>query len=155
MRWHRWHFVADARGRWHVSCICRQSQRLVSNPSQKPWQSDPGRSRPSRGQNVAAPNCARYRLCAAGSPCQGFSVQGLGLRLQVSRSLTLFHVLQTTWHHQACGLVLERVTEITQHEDVMAALQLFGRPTPTQTPSMARTSEFFNEQGKSPTALHS
>ena len=47
-------------------------------------------------------------VIAAGTPCQGFSVQGFGRGLQDSRSLTLLSVLQTTWLHQAYGLVLER-----------------------------------------------
>ena len=61
-------------------------------------------------------------VIAAGTPCQGFSVQGFGRGLQDSRSLTLLSVLQTTWLHQAYGLVLECVTEIVKHEDAMAAI---------------------------------
>ena len=61
-------------------------------------------------------------VIAAGTPCQGFSVQGFGRGLQDSRSLTLLSVLQTTWLHQAYGLVLECVTEIVKHDDAMAAI---------------------------------
>ena len=65
-------------------------------------------------------------VVAAGTPCQAFSVQGLGLGLKDRRSQTLFAIFQATWSLQAYGLVLECVTEIARHADAMAALHTFA-----------------------------
>ena len=69
----------------------------------------------------------RAALLGAGVPCQGFSRQGDGLGFGDARSRTISHVLQCAWHLQSCGVVLECVSEIQLHLNVIGYLQTFAR----------------------------
>ena len=63
---------------------------------------------------------------AAGVPCQPYSVLGLGLGLSDGRGQTLFAVFRAAWLLQSSGLILECVTEIQRHDDMMQALAGFA-----------------------------
>ena len=65
-------------------------------------------------------------VITAGFPCQPYSRQGNGNGLQDNRGLTLMHILQLAWHHQAAGLVLECVPEVQDYADTMALLHQFA-----------------------------
>ena len=70
---------------------------------------------------------ARRGILTAGFPCQPYSIQGDGGGLQDSRGSTLSHVLRAAWLLQVDGLLLENVTEVTQHPDTMALLSDFAK----------------------------
>ena len=67
-------------------------------------------------------------LLSAGFPCQPFSRQGSGLALQDPRSQVLKGVLRTAWLTQCAGLILECVSEVTQHPNTLRSIEeLAGR----------------------------
>ena len=66
-------------------------------------------------------------VLAAGVPCQGYSRQGRGLGYDDPRSKVPLSVLQTLWHIQSPGLLIECVTEIQHSREAMQALLDFAR----------------------------
>ena len=75
---------------------------------------------------VHASASSRDGLIGAGVPCQGYSRQGNGLGFRDPRSHTLLPVLQTIWHTQSCGAVLECVAELCDSPEAVQVLQCFA-----------------------------
>ena len=65
-------------------------------------------------------------LLSAGFPCQPYSRQGSAKALEDKRSEVLGGVLQLAWFTQCSGLILECVSEVASHEEVMKAIQLYA-----------------------------
>ena len=62
-------------------------------------------------------------LVSSGFPCQPFSRQGNGLALRDSRSEVLKGVLRTAWLMQCSGIILECVSEVTQHPAILRSVE--------------------------------
>ena len=75
---------------------------------------------------VLSDNASARCLYSAGFPCNSYSPQGSGGGLADPRGQVLLYVLQTIWHGQAAGVILECVQQVEEHQDTMRLLALFA-----------------------------
>ena len=75
---------------------------------------------------VLSDNASARCLYSAGFPCNSYSPQGSGGGLADPRGQVLLYVLQTIWHGQAAGVILECVQQVEEHQDTMRLLALLA-----------------------------
>ena len=81
---------------------------------------------PAIQQAIHSATFEAARILGAGFPCQHYSLQGQQKGLQDPRGWVLHAVLQIAWRTQSCAVVLECVSQVQHHSDVMCLLNDFA-----------------------------
>ena len=71
---------------------------------------------------VVCSHASERCLYSAGFPCNSYSPQGNQGGLADPRGQVLCYILQTVWHAQAAGVLLECVQQVEDHPDTMALI---------------------------------